>query len=344
MTNNQNILTCISIDWLQLNCSRSGGPLGTRAGIYNVKKLPHQTRHFRDVYEIYLFKELCASIAMNPHSTVLASDMALLKVENKFLYNYDLPNFVESLLKSLSLQLNNITRLDLAIDFNTFCHGLHPPEFIREFLYSNIIKHGKSKYKVMGAQDHNLTFEYLKFGSGTSIISYYLYNKSKELSEKKNKPWISDNWKLNGLDIAKDVWRLEFSIKSNLNELMNLETSEAWSLNKLIVLQEQIKLSLFNCLLQKYWLFSFPQADKNKSRWHKIQFFNLDIASCILIRLSEKKESNRSDKIFIKKLVEYADEMRGHDFNNSIFADQLIRHAITSRSLVKWAKEKSLIN
>jgi hypothetical protein len=195
----------------------------------------------------------------------------------------------------------------------------------------------------MGAQDANLTFEYLKFGSETSVISYYLYNKSKELAEKKNKPWITDTWKANALNTDVDVWRLEFSIKSNLNELMNLETSEAWSMNKLIVLTENLKLSLINCLLQKYWLFSFPHDDKNRSRWPKIKLFDLDTAKCILIRLSEKKESNRSDKIFVKKLVEYSDEMRGQDFNNSIFADQLIKHAITSRGLVKWAKEKQLI-
>jgi hypothetical protein len=343
MNIDENLNTCISIDWLQLNCSRSGGKLADMAGKYKIVKLDHQTRHFKSVYEVYLFKNCVASIAMEPHSSVLAPDMALLKIENKYLYNSELSEFVEDLLKSLSLQLNNITRLDLALDFNYFCDGTHPAKFIKEFLYSNIIKHGKSKYKVMGAQDANLTFEYLKFGSETSIISYYLYNKSKELAEKKNKPWITDTWKANAINTDIDVWRLEFSIKSNLNELMNLETSEAWSMNKLIVLTENLKLSLMNCLLQKYWLFSFPHDDKNRSRWPKIKLFDLDTAKCILIRLSEKKESNRSDKIFLKKLVEYSDEMRGQDFNNSIFADQLIKHAITSRGLVKWAKEKQLI-
>ena len=45
-----------------------------------------------------------------------------------------------------------------------------------------------------------------------SNVDTYLYNKTKEMQDKKYKPWIVEAWKRAGIDTSKDVWRLEFSL------------------------------------------------------------------------------------------------------------------------------------
>ena len=280
---------------------------------------------------------------MHPHSEILAKNMVLLKIDNKYLYNDSLISFIDEILQAFELSLKNITRIDLACDFNNFKYKCKPAQFIKNFMSGILIKHGKTKYKVMGAQCDKLTYEYLRFGSDTSTFSYYLYNKSLELKVKSNKPWIIQNWEKNFLDIDSDVWRLEFSIKSNLLELMDNTTAETFALNMLEVLKPNNIMLLYIALLEKYWQFSKPCKDTNKSRWPRIEFFDMAHVSQQLIRLSEKKPSNRMDKVFIKKLAELSAELRDTHNENSEFSYSLLKHAIDRTMLNSWAKNNQII-
>ena len=145
----------------------------------------------------------------------------------------------------------------------------------------------------------------MKFGSPTSNISYYLYNKSKELREVKNKPWIIDTWALNNLNNDKDIWRLEFSIKKMKKDATNMDDGTNISLSSLALFIRENFECIIKYLIQKLWKFSTLHnwsIQKNKSRCITIDFFKFDIQNIDLIRYSEKITSNRMDKIFIKKL------------------------------------------
>jgi hypothetical protein len=147
--------------------------------------------------------------------------MILLKVLNEILYIEDYVKILSMFERHFKLKFNNITRFDICVDFCTFKNGLLPESLIKKYLSEKVVKSGKTKFYCIGSNHDTLKFDYLRFGSKTSVINTYLYNKSLEMSEVKTKPYIMDKWAdLKGYNNT-DVWRLEFSIKTPKMMLMD---------------------------------------------------------------------------------------------------------------------------
>ena len=331
---------CITLDWLQLYCDTP--PLydkGVR-GDYEYKKEEYQTRHFKCIHTVTYKGEECAVIASQPHSYILNGTMCLLKFTNKFLYQVDLYLFVTDFISSFDMEFRSISRLDIALDFTTFKNGLYPENLIKNFLSAKYIKSGKSKGKVQFEQGDKLSYSYLKFGSETSTTSYYLYNKTKELNEVKMKPYIVEHWRSNGYDGETTVWRLEFSVKNDGKDFLEQNSAEVFSLKDLQIIQLHRYPHLFWLLVEKYFRFYHNKNKAVKSRNVPVKLFDAQDYSTIKINLSDKVDSNRSDKIFVKKLLKLNQELRGQDFNLSLYGNDLLSYLICNRDLLKWASKK----
>jgi hypothetical protein len=303
-----NAPAAIGIDWLQLYVELPIDDI-VKNTYYDVILQSFQTRQFKKVYEIKTNGDRLplATLAAEAHSNIMAKNTGVLKIENCCLYQNDLKSWVNNLLLKLNLKLLNVTRIDYFIDFQKFLGDVTPTEFIKEFVSGNIIKMGKSKFQINGSVKKIFTYDYLKFGSKTSEINYYLYNKSKELKEVKNKPYITRMWdKLNINQEENDVWRLEFSIKSSQKIFINEFGEEISSMKNLSMCEHNVIKKYLNLLLDKYWRYATPKnfaADKCSTRVKLIKFFNLDAVKEFWCRISEKLTSNRMDKVFLKKLI-----------------------------------------
>lgn len=329
----------IGIDWLQIHARRNSLDMPTIVGSYRVEKMKYQTRHFKSVYEVFDKEERIATIACDPHSEIMKANSALVKLDNKQLYRVDLKTFVESFLRIFDFHFISYSRIDLFIDFEEFNDFPDPMDFIKSFLNGSMLKFGKSKFKVQGEHNSDNKYFYLKFGSETSETTYYLYDKSKELEEVKMKPWIVDNWKANGLNPAK-VWRLEFSLKSSLKEIVKKDTGEVISIRNMELLQKENYNLLFLTLLQKYFVFVENDGQQRKDRMKKINLFSFENQHTLFLRLSEKLESNRSAKIFLTKLWKLNCELRGQDFDWNIHHKRTLSDYINSRGLIEWVTRK----
>ena len=173
--------------------------------------------------------EEIAVLASEPRSEMcMKEDSGLIKIINKYLYQNNLLHFVQSLFHDLQLTLINVTRFDIAADFERF-DTIECQEFIEMFTNRLFIKKTAAKMKMMGdswsVDKGKMTggISSLKFGLETSDVNYYLYNKSLELKQVKDKPWIRDHWKANGWNEKTDVWRLEFSLHSNTDGVMYVD-------------------------------------------------------------------------------------------------------------------------
>jgi hypothetical protein len=337
-----NAPAAIGIDWLQLYVEL---PLNNIAenSYYNVNLQSYQTRQFKKVYEIKSAGDQLplATLAAEAHSNIMAKNTGILKIENKILYQSDLKSWINNLLQKLNLKLLNVTRIDYFIDFQKFLGDVAPAEFIKQFVSGEIVKMGKSKFQINGSVKKTFTYDYLKYGSKTSDINYYLYNKSKELREVKNKPYITKIWDKLKMDKDNDVWRLEFSIKSSQKILINEFGEEISTMKNLSMLDHSIIKKYLNLLLAKYWRYATAEnfaADKCSSRVKLIQFFNLNLVKEIWCRISEKLTSNRMDKVFLKKLISLKKDY-GHKFN--IFNDNIdliVNYFARTRNLSYYLK------
>jgi hypothetical protein len=351
----------ISIDWETLHVSLSFKNFNERQfkTLY-CERQPIQTRNFCSVWDIYDkgTNEIVAVLACEPRSAMcMKENSGLLKIINKYLYNKDLIVWVEMLMQELALGFINLTRIDIAMDFLSF-DTMTCPEFIGGCIGNSdappkYIKTLANKIKAMGesvtVKDGELVggFTSLKYGMETSDICYYLYNKTLELEQVKDKPWIKDHWKANGWDGKKDVWRLEFSLKSTTDglQIVDPDTGETELFTfKSLSLMDHIE-KIYSYLFNRY--FSFVHVEQTKRgkykkqcRCKKVVLFNQLKMIGVRIGLSAKKDSSRSDKVFLKKFKQLNEELRGVDRELGIIGNEIFAFVAMSKDLGSWVKNK----
>lgn len=233
-----------SIDWLQVFCiskiphfDYTSLMQGKVISPYTNKNGYHNEYTFVKAKEVIVGYEFTATaiykdftiatIAAIPKDKRKDSHGCAVKIANPVLYTSTWYDILNDLTAALNWNIHNITRLDIAGDFNYFWHGLDPRTFIRNYLCkgrTGYIRLSSNKFSCNGERDlYRANIDTLRFGSRKSGVSVYLYNKSKELKDKKDKPWIRKVWKSAGLHEDR-VWRLEFSISNQGTNMKDLTT------------------------------------------------------------------------------------------------------------------------
>lgn len=220
-----------SVDWLQVFCLRRlsddmgwverVSPRPDRLGNHRRYRLcpTHQClAGYKECRELVFDKYSVAVVAWSPSDGRRRAEGCAVKLVNPVLYCADWYGILLDCLAVLSWEPHNLTRLDLCADVNYFIGGLLPSTFIRKYIckqQSSYIRHGSNKWALYGRKEMRATiFDSIRWGSRSSGVSVYLYNKTKELREVKDKPWIRKAWESVPLSSALDVWRVEISITS----------------------------------------------------------------------------------------------------------------------------------
>ena len=109
-----------------------------------------------------------------------------------------------------------LSRFDIAGDFQKFDNGLKPLVFIRGFMREDYLKNSRGVGRLDFKHNRRIMPHDLRFGTHESLRSCYLYNKTYEMSCKKQKTYIQKCWD-NCPEISplEDVWRLEVTFKGN---------------------------------------------------------------------------------------------------------------------------------
>jgi hypothetical protein len=244
----------------------------------------------------------------------------------------------------LQLNFKGITRLDIAYDFNLFCNKKEPETFIRNFLKNDIVKLKKTEFRMAGKHEKINTFNWIAFGSPVSAVNYKLYNKSHEMRKKTHKAHIFQDWQNSKLNTQNDVWRIEFTINSNTNLLYN--SADNFNFHSLKTIEIMCLAGLFKNLFQRF--FDFRKNDKNQQRKDRMKKIELIIFPEFFAFTGIKKinrhvkDVSRSTKIFVKKMNELGDEMRGMDDDFTYDAKQLISKLISVYNLQDWASKKGI--
>lgn len=326
----------LSIDWFSV--SMGGEYINTLH--YDIRRLNYSTRIFKIVEEIRFRNQLLFVIARKPNSPILPADFHTVKWDNKFLYD---PNSIREGLKHLNilgLKMKSLSRLDLAIDFNTFKYGLLPNTFINKFMKGNYVHNGRSKFKVIGIQGLQNKFEYFRFGSNKSRCSIYLYNKSLEMKEVKFKHHIYNKWKLCGLNLKNDVWRLEVSLQTDKLDLVDKVTGENIKFDPVKCNDSEYLRLLFQTTISHYFQFKHKSKDRNKNRWKNVDLLE-DISYDKRINFrTDLHDHDRSDKIYIKKMYGHYQEVRKNNYELSTYMWESLQEFVRSRGLSEYFEKK----
>lgn len=314
----------INVDWLQVYCHDDNdndlGILynGTQSE-YQFRLQPHSSRHFRELWTVtnedgdeYAIIQRC------PFSSILSKDGCVIQLLNRELYKASFALYFESFLSRFGFRYKSLSRIDICYDSNYLANGYTHRQLIVDLFDKKILKNNLSKVNWnlagVGSAPDPSRMNSLKWGSTSSSVSVKMYNKTLEMKEVKTKPYIIQSWAVNGIDTEQDVWRVEISIKSDSTTTVRTDTGEIWRLSADSLRVQQLTEEVFHAYAAKYFAFKVNSGGKNKTRMKDLVLFEKsDKPTLRPIRITNESDSNRSDKVFLKKLLNLKNELRDLD-------------------------------
>lgn len=353
---------CISVDWLQVCCYSNNLAFLLNNDYYNkVDSLPYwlelqslETRNFARFIRVHTKVgndwRYCADILAVPRSTMLNSNIVLVKIHNRFLYSQNYIKLLYNICATFKLSIKGLTRLDLCYDCNSFHGGLKPHKFIKEFVTAEfdspryIYKVGAKQFRVYGGKSVSSAtkFSGIEFGSGKSSKRCYIYDKTRELEEVKDKPWIRQYWRENGLisDAKTHVYRAEVSIKCDGMDLLNMSTGELFKLSPEYLKSQPAIEKLFHFYAARMFRFHRKGKHTRVRDYDRIELFeNSPIITCKPKKICVNADTGRTEKICVSTLSKLSCQYSDLSQEYSSALSRCITF-LSEVAGIKYAKEK----
>ena len=333
----------ISLDWMQYYCERSMNDVpatfSTTKGKYEVEKQSYSTNLWLDVYIIKHRGREFATLCCNPRNSGMPERGCTLKLANRVLYSHEWLYESKQIMVEMGLRYKGITRVDVAYDCNVLAGGRSVPSFLMQYFShapyceGHIIRSGSRKVTINATRSNKGSVEIsaMRWGSKGSDIGAYAYNKSLELREVKDKPWIRETWEKAGLidafneeewaklsekekqrkieqgDVQQliecPVWRFEISIKAHGKDLLNLETGELFKLDISYFEQQNAVENLFYTYAAKVFDFRMSTGQTTIRNYPPLKIFEMSKEVTERpVRVSLLADTGRTEKMIVNRL------------------------------------------
>lgn len=243
---------CINIDWLEVYCLENNDlyPMDAdffRRGLYQVIERDYGTKVWGQMFTIYgddgerlvEVRRAPKSTAENGGTGILDPRACHVRLCNRTCYFSNCVDWFRSFLYASGYEVMRISRIDIALDFERFDTGDYPAKFLRRYMEGKYSKINQTEISPHGKDSWNgREWNSISWGSRTSCISTKFYNKTLELQQKSDKPYIRQSWAAAGLvddwhtlikhdkfgvAYTPEIWRVEFSIKSGTRNWFVIE-------------------------------------------------------------------------------------------------------------------------
>lgn len=239
------ITRCLNIDWLEVYAIEREG---TRNAVYFmhegfiVHERPYGTPMYHEMFTIDgIDGEPLLEIRRSPKSIIFDPFSCHIRLNNRTCYFPNAIEILEEFMERYGYSFMRISRIDLCLDFVRFDTGDDPQKFVQRYMEGKYAKMNQVNLTGHARDSWNQRFwQSLSWGSKSSMVKTRLYNKTNELKEVKDKPYIRQAWCAAGLvddmhtltkrmpdgtDQVQNVWRLEFEVMSGTKGWFRVETS-----------------------------------------------------------------------------------------------------------------------
>lgn len=333
----------ISLDWMQYYCERSMNEIPetftTTKGKYEVEKQSYSTNLWLDVYIIKHRGREFATLCCTPRNAGMPERGCTLKLANRVLYSHEWLIESKLIMAELGLRYKGITRVDVAYDCNVLADGRSVPEFLMQYFShapyceGHIIRSGSRKVTINATRSNKGSVEIsaMRWGSKGSDIGAYCYNKSLELREVKDKPWIRETWEKAGLvdafkndewsDLSEKekerkinqgdvqqfietpVWRFEISIKGHGKDLLNLDTGELFRLDLSYFEAQNAVENLFYTYAAKVFDFRMSTGQTTIRNYPPLKIFEMsEEVTERPVSISMFADTGRTEKMIVNRI------------------------------------------
>lgn len=370
------MLRCVNIDWLEvhvLECA-SRFPLDAeffmRDG-WQVKRRDYGTRVYEQMFTLYdTHDEPFIEIRRQPKSStdlngVLSPFSAHIRLTNRYCYFHDCVKLLRDFLARYDYEFRRIFRIDVCLDFERFDLGDDPQKFIRRYLSHKFSKINQCNRTTRGTDRWDgCEDNYMSWGQPKSLVSTKLYNKTLELKEAHDKPYIRQAWMAAGLitnpitmvkvdskgkQYTPVIWRVEFSLHSGSAGWLVLEDCSGNKTKKKPIANtlaqwdtKEKQLQMFASLAHHYFHFKYYEKGQRKDRCRDKVLFKFDFARDEIYKLKVPVSSSTPppvDDLKLERLLaKWSEKHFDHDVKKActIILNELSRSQIRSLASNRW--------
>ena len=305
---------CVNLDWLECYCLEDaiGYPHDAdffrRAG-FRVIERDYGTPVYHEMFTVCgLDDQPLIEIRRRPKSAigqqvngVLDPNACHVRLTNRTCYFSKPAQIMQLFLERYGLHFQRISRVDVCLDFSEFDYGDKPADVMERYFKHKYTKINQANISAHGADlwDGRI-WNSVSWGNPKSMVGTKFYNKTMELREKSDKPYIRQAWRAAELvddefmltkattndagetvQMPVDVWRVEFSVKSGTRKWFRMENYNTRKVSKQSVqhtldmwsTREQM-LTMFASLQEHYFHFKHYEPAKRKDRCEDKLLFN----------------------------------------------------------------------
>ena len=359
---------CINIDWLECYCLESQPRTAEyfAARGFEVSIRAYGTRFYNEMFTLYQDGEAFIEVRRSPSSVGSAAAARFfdprschIRLCNRTCYAYDAATIMQLFLDEHGFIFQSISRIDLCLDFEKFDSGDDPFKFLTRYLKGRYSKVNQCTIAVHGKDEWDgRNYNSVSWGSKKSPVFTRFYDKTLELKEGKDKPYIRQAWASCGLvddfiQLTKKgadgvfykprIWRLEFAIQSSVKNWVCFDVDEMGNAthrskrNDLTVYANRDVLEpMFASLVNHYFHFKKFEEGQRKDRCpDKVLFDFTEESTTYKV---EKICTAKSDDSHLRALQSKLESYRMLHFDEDIRkACDVILHSLSREILNKQA-------
>lgn len=292
---------CVNIDWLEVYCLEDsiGFPHDAeffrRVGFHVVER-EYGTPIYNQMFTVYgRDDQPLLEIRRDPKSAIGRQARGVLdpaachvRLSNRTCYFMEPAKLLQDFLETYGLHYQRISRIDICLDFTKFDYGDNPQDFLQRYMSGRYAKINQANISSRGTDRWDgRSWNSVSWGRPTSMVVTRFYNKTKELSEVKDKPYIRQAWRAAGLIDDEmnpgEVWRVEFAIKSSTKNWFRMEW-EGGKKRQIVSVENNLNMyktkdqlwAIFLSLAHHYFHFKKYQKDVRKDRCEDKKLFKQD--------------------------------------------------------------------
>lgn len=299
-------MRCINIDWLECYCLESQPrdvEYFTSLG-FEVVERDYGTRVYKEMFTIYYegqpFIEVrrCPAAAGSSAAAKFFDPRAChLRLCNRTCYCYNAGELMRDFLNRHGYVFMNLCKIDLAMDFELFDSGDVPLKFLERYLKGRYSKVNQCNIAVHGKDEWDgRNYNSVSWGSKQSPVFTRFYDKTLELKEAKDKPYIRQAWARcglvddfialtkrdeHGVFYQPRIWRLEFSISSSVKNWVCFDVDTLGNKTHLskrhnldLYLNRDMLIPMYASLVNHYFHFKRFQEGVRKDRCEDKKLFD----------------------------------------------------------------------
>lgn len=362
---------CVNVDWLELYVLENPDTWPMNADFFRrngfvVQEREYGTRIYAEMFKILDdTNESFIEVRRNPIANKNVNDKAFLepyaahiRLSNKWCYAKQPVTIMQEFLLKYGYTLKSIYRIDICLDFELFDYGDKPEMFMQRFMSGKYTKINQSRVSAHGEDMwEGRKWNSISWGKPDSMISTKFYNKTLELTQVKDKPYIRYAWhdaKLiedpitmqrkdkDGNVYKPNIWRVEFSIKSSAAKWYVVEDCNGKKHKRIfyphtldLYDSKDKLLFVFASLSHFYFHFKHFIKDQRKDRCPDKMLFKFDSFDTVYrpVRLAAEKSDNRGR---ILRLINQLTELQQY------YAEEQVRRSI--KHIINYLQDRIILH